>query len=146
LHRNPDTAHCTGTPISSVRELLRELAALAGQEDAAEAPVLELQIGEVVSRTTVELIDGNEYLTVTAWLPVSAQSRYLPACTEGFSAGEVPPQAATILWNAECRRYVATRRMRTRDLQDDRSVMDAILLTVDEAIGWLALLEKLHLP
>lgn len=132
-------------PITSVRQILRELAALAGQDDAAEAPVLELQIGEVISKTTVEVIDGIEYLTVTAWLPVSEQSPYLPARTEGFSADEVPPQAATILWNAESQRYVATRRTRTRDLQDDRSVMDAILLAVDEAIGWLALLEKLYL-
>ena len=138
-------AHCTGMPISSVREFLREMVVLTGQDDGSAAPVLELQIGEVVSTTTIEVIDGTEYLTVTAWLPVSEQSRYLPARTEGFSADEVPPQAATILWNAECRRYVATRRIRTRDLHDDRSVMDAILLTVDEAIGWLALLEKLYL-
>jgi len=138
-------AHCTGMPISSVKEFLREMVALTGQDDAAETPVLELQIGEVVSTTTVEMIDGAEYLTVTAWLPVSAKSPYLPARTAEFSADEVPPQAATILWNADCQRYVATRRTRTKDLHDDRSVMDAILLTVDEAIGWLALLEKLYL-
>ena len=124
---------------------MRELVALAGQDDTVENPELELQIGDVVSRTSVEMIDEVEYLTVTASLPVSEQSRYLPARTEGFSACEAPPQAAAISWNAACRCYVATRRTRTRDLRDDRSVMDTILLTVDEAIGWQALLDKLHL-
>jgi hypothetical protein len=145
LHRNPDTAYCTGMPISSVKEFLRELVGLAGQDDTAENPELELQIGDVVSRTTVEMINGVEYLRVIASLPVSEQSRYLPARTEGFPASEVFSQAAAISWNAASRCYVAKRHMRTQDLLDDRSVMDTILATVDEAIGWQALLEKLHL-
>lgn len=145
MHRNPDTAYCNGMPIGSVKQFLRELVALAGQDDTAESPELELQIGEVVSRTSIETIDGIEYLSVTALLPVSEQSRYLPARAEGFSVGEASPRAATISWNAARRCYVATRRIRTRDLRDDRSVMDAILLTVDEAIGWQAMLDKLYL-
>jgi hypothetical protein len=145
LHRNPDIGCCSGMPISSVREFLRELVMLAGQDDTVENPELELQIGEVVSRTSVEMIDEIEYLTVTASLPVSEQSRYFPARTEGFSSCEAPPQAASISWNAASQCYVATRRTPTQDLRDDRSVMDTILLTTDEAIGWQALLEKLHL-
>lgn len=124
---------------------MRELVALAGQDDAAETPVLELQIADVVSRTTVEMTDGIEYLVVAASLPVSEQSPYLPARTDETYLGEVRPQGATISWNADAGCYVATRRTRTRDLQDDRSVMDTILLTVDEAIGWQDLLEKIYL-
>lgn len=136
---------CTGMPISSVTQFLRELAVLAGQDDTAENPMLELQVGDVVSRTTVEMADGIEYMVVTASLPITKQSRYLPARTDDACCGEVRPRDATIAWNADTGCYVATRRIRTRDLKDDRSVMDTILLTVDEAIGWQDLLEKIYL-
>lgn len=124
---------------------MRELVILSGQDDTAESPVLELQIGDVVSRTTVEMEDGIEYLVVAASLPVSRQSRYLPARIEETCSGEVRPRKTSISWNADAGCYVAKRRTRTRDLQDDRSVMDTILLTVDEAIGWQDLLEKIYL-
>jgi hypothetical protein len=131
--------------LGSAREFLRELMALAGQESASEVPMLELQIGEVVSNTTVETTGKVEYLVITAWLPASNQSSYLPARADQFADGEVPPRAATILWNDERQRYVAVRRVPVRELHTERSALDAILQTVDEAIGWLALLEKLHL-
>ncbi len=132
-------------PIGSVSEFLRELVALTGQDDAANNPVLELQIGDVVSRTTVEMIDGTEYLVVAASLPVSRQSRYLPARAEKTSSDDALARGATIAWNEDAGCYIATRRTPTRELQDDRSVMDTILSTVDEAIGWQDLLEKIYL-
>jgi hypothetical protein len=138
-------------PISSVRDFLREMAVLAGQGDAGEPgdagdnPVLELQIGDIVAVTTIKLIDGAEYLVVTAWLPISTQSRYLPARTEECCAGHAPSRKATILWNAERQRYVATRLTLTQDLKDDRRVMDTILETVDEASAWQSMVDKLEL-
>lgn len=136
---------CTGTPISSVREFLRELVMLARQDDTAAPTVLELQIGDVISRTTVESFDGADHLVVVASLPASGQSPFHSALPGDAVAARARAQGAIISWDADAGCYVVTRRIPARDLQDDRSVMDAILATVDEAIGWQDLLEKVYL-
>jgi hypothetical protein len=144
LHWDQKAACGRDDSLTSVKDFLRELVSLAGQE-ALDVPVLELQIGEVLSRTTVETIGKCEYLAVIALLPRSKRSPYLSAHPARHAPENMPPRAAIILWNDDEQRYVATRRVPVSDLTDGRSVMDAILLTVDEAIGWFALLEKLHL-
>lgn len=139
--RISDISCCKGQPIGSVKDFLCELTELAGQNDDADNPVLELQIGEVVSKTHVELVDGVEYLVVDAALPCSERRAHLAAGNSAQAEEGHAPRSG-IAWDEDAGRYRVTRRMRTRDLRDDRSVMDAILTTVDDAVGWLDLLRK----
>jgi hypothetical protein len=126
----------------SLTGFLRELAALAGQ-GGTHIPILELQFGDIETRTTVERIGKSEFLTVTALLPRSECPPYLSPKPAALLPTGVPQQAATILWDKEELRYIATRRVPVSDLPDERSVMDAILQTSDEAIGWFALLRQI---
>lgn len=129
--------------MAPVREALRELAGLAGQHDAAA--VLELQIGEVMTRTTVVDAAGGEYLEVQARLPASRRSPMLGPRPGGLEPDELPAGAATISWDEESGCYLATRRVAVAEIRDERELMDAILTTADVAIGWLDLIEKLPL-
>jgi hypothetical protein len=144
LHRQSVKNKDCGHARRPLGETLRELALLAGQKDTL-IPVLELQIAEVVVRATVESVDALDYLFVEAWLPVSERSRFLGPRPERLPPEELPPGAATICWDEERSRYLATRRVPASALHSERELMDAILVTADEAIGWLALITKLPL-
>lgn len=125
-------------PAPSVTGLLRELASLAGQAPAGDVPELELQIGDILSRATVRVNDGVEYLVVTVTIPVSRQSPSL-------AGGRIPPELGSIHWRKEGESYVGTRHLPVRSLANERDILDAILATADDAIGWHDMLTKLDL-
>ena len=111
---------------------LRELAALAGQE--GDVPVLELQLGGILTRTAVHAGGGG-------WLVITAQ-----ATGDGPAAPDAPPPDALetgergeleMLWDADQGGLMAVRRVALRDLPDEHSLMDAILVTADLAAARL---------
>ena len=104
--------------------LLRELIGLTGQ-DGDE--VLELQFGDVLTRTALHALD-RQYLVVTALLP--------PCGDGGYPA---PPRVDDMefLWDADDGRHIGLRLVPIGSLPDERSVMDAIVETSDMAAAWM---------
>ena len=117
---------------------LRELAALAGQE--GDVPVLELQLGGILTRTAVHAGGGG-------WLVITAQATGDgPAPAPDAPAPDAPPTDAMetgergeleMLWDADQGGLMAVRRVALRDLPDEHSLMDAILVTADLAAARL---------
>jgi hypothetical protein len=123
--------------VADMQRFLRELVELAGQVDQSHAaPVLELEFGEVLTRTTVSTNGKSACLSIIALLPRSEQLNYQ---TEPLSA---PLSSAAgkveFLWHADEGRYVVIRNIPLTDLPDEPSVMDAIMDTSDEAKAWFA--------
>jgi hypothetical protein len=113
--------------LSQVAALLRELIQLTGH-DGDDVPVLELQFGDILTRTALHALDQN-YLVITAMLPKFG---------DGDGARPAPPgRDMEFLWDADEGRYVALRMVPIRSLPDERSVMDAILATSDLASAWM---------
>jgi hypothetical protein len=113
--------------------LLADLAALAGQH-CAGTPVLELMVGDIVAFTSVA--SDAACLTVTARLPVDGHCGYLPA---GAALRErLAQDGIECRWHADEGCYVAVRSVPLSALPDERSLMDAILDTVDAARAWHA--------
>jgi len=114
-----------------VKQLLLDLMQYCDQQTAAR-PALELQIGEIFTRTSVEPAGVDLYLCVTATLPpVGAPATALltpPAALEA-----APINSLDFLWHADEGRYVLVRKVPLRMLTDERSVMDEILATADLA-------------
>ncbi|MBP0597326.1 hypothetical protein J8I26_04370 [Herbaspirillum sp. LeCh32-8] len=116
-----------------VKQLLLDLMRHCGQETATR-PALELQLGEIVTRTSVEPAGADLYLCVTATLPpadapaAAAALLSLPAALDKVAAG-----SCDFLWHADEGRYVLVRKVPLRLLTDERSVMDEILVTADLA-------------
>lgn len=113
-----------GSP-ARITALLRELIELTGH-DGGDVPVLELQFGDILTRTAPHALDKN-VLVITAMLPKCGDGEY-PA-----------PQARDMefLWDAGDGRYMGLRMVPIESLPDERSVLDAILATSDLASDWL---------
>lgn len=114
-----------------IKQLLLDLMNLSGQEAAAR-PALELLIGDILTRTSVEPAGLDLYLCVTGLLPASGAglppSAVLPsALADGERAG------FELLWHADFGRYIVVRKIALRALTDERSVLDEILNTADLA-------------
>ena len=105
--------------------LLRELIGLTGR-DGDE--VLELQFGDVLTRTALHALD-RQYLVVTA---------LLPPCGDGGCPVPARMDDMEFLQDADEGRYVGLRLVPIGSLPDERSVLDAILATSDMAADWLA--------
>ncbi len=92
---------------------------------------MELLIGDILTRTSVEPAGLDLYLCVTGLLPPCE-------CT-------LPPSALAgreragyeLLWHADQGRYIVVRRIPLRMLSGERGVMDEILNTADLAQGCL---------
>jgi len=130
LHK--DVGNAPGTldgSLSRITALLRELIGLTGHEES-DVPVLELQFGDILTRTTLHVQDTN-YLLITAILPKCGDSRHVcvPAAPHG--------QDIEFLWHADEGRYIGLRMVPIGSLPDERSVMDAILATSDKASAWM---------
>jgi len=129
--------------LSRISALLRELIGLTGHE-AGDVPVLELQFGDVLTRTTLHALDRN-YLLVTAILPRCGDSRHVcvpsGTCPSGTCPSGTCPaphgQDMEFLWHADEGRYIGLRMVPIGTLRDERSVMDAILATSDKASAWM---------
>lgn len=109
-----------------VKRLLADLAHLSGQ-DAAARPVLELLIGDILTRASVEPAGLDLYLCVTGLLPPCDGGLPLSALADRRHAG------FELLWHADHGRYVVVRKIPLRSLTDERSVMDELLNTADLA-------------
>jgi hypothetical protein len=112
---------------------LHELVELAGQ-DLEPVPVLELQLGDTLTRTSVGS-DIDEYLLITALLPACNKPRYAPAPCASLM-GELE-----FLWHSDEGRYIAVCKVPAAELPDERSIMDAILATSENAMAWFVELQ-----
>lgn len=122
-----DVGNAPGTldgSLARITALLRELIQLTGH-DESDVPVLELQFGDILTRTTLHALDKN-YLLIMAILPKCGDS---PPAPHG--------QDMEFLWHADDGRYVGLRMIPIGSLPDERSVMDAILATSDKASAWM---------
>lgn len=110
--------------LARITALLRELIELTGH-DVDDVPVLELQFGDILTRTASHPLDRN-YLVITVMLP---------KCGDG--GGPVPQRRdMEFLWDADDGRHIGLRMVPIGSLPDERSVMDAILETSDMAAAW----------
>jgi hypothetical protein len=119
--------------LSRITALLRELVELTGH-DAGDVPVLELQFGDILTRTVLYGPDRH-YLLITAILPECGDSGPAWAPSGVFPAS--PGHDVEFLWHADDGRYVGLRMIPIGLLPDERSVMDAILATADTASAWM---------
>jgi len=131
-----DVGNAPGTldgSLSRITALLRELIGLTGHDEGA-VPVLELQFGDILTRTTLHALDKN-YLLITAILPKCGDSglAWAPSATEPAPPG----QDMEFLWHADEGRYIGLRMVPIGSLPDERSVMDAILAASDKAAAWM---------
>lgn len=122
--------------LAQVTRLLRELIELTG-EQAQDVPVLELQLGNILTRTTVLAADAN-YLLITAFMPKSRTAGYVSQAGETVSSQAA--EGIEYLWHADEGRHMGVRKVPLKDLADERSVMDAILTTSDMAAAWFSAL------
>jgi len=133
--------------VEDINRFLTELILLADQA-APGAPVLELQIGEILTRTAVEAGGADQYLSITGLLPRCAQPHYLSlpvpvpasasASASASAAADQTAATAEFLWHADEGRYIVVRKIPVTDLPDGFSIMDAILLTADLATTYLS--------
>lgn len=129
-----DTTGALNGCVMQVDGFLRELTGMVGQ-DGPDIPVLELQFGEILTKTSVQT-NGRNYLVITAFLPKCRRSHYMPLPRPESSG--VPTGAMEFLWHADEGRYMGVRKVPITDLPDERSVMDAILATSDQAAAWFS--------
>lgn len=124
--------------VAQLIRLLRELVELTGEE-AGDVPMLELQFGEILTRTTVQASGGN-YLVITAMLPPCGDEGYGPGYISqaGEAVSRQAAQGMEYLWHADEGRHIGVRRVPLAELHDERGVMDAILTTSDLAAAWFA--------
>lgn len=124
--------------VTAVNRLLQDLIALAGQQMEGP-PVLELQLGEIFTRSAVERGGADHYLSVTALLPRCEQPHYLPLLHAPLASADADATQAAVdfLWHADEGRYIVVRHIPIHLLSDERSVMDAILATADIAGEYL---------
>lgn len=114
-----------------IKQLLFDLMALSGQEAAAR-PALELLIGDILTRTSVEPEGQDLYLCVTGLLP-PCRTHTAPAAVLASALDEAERVGVDLLWHADRGRYIVVRRIALRRLADERAVMDGILDTADMA-------------
>lgn len=125
--------------VESVSRLLQDLVLLAGQEDARHAlPVLELQLGEVFTITSLINVDGLAYLSITAILPKLRALEFLPQVTLHSLTPTTLACDGELLWHADQGRYVLVRQIALSSLADEPAVMDAIMDSSDQAAAWHA--------
>lgn len=133
-HPISDTTGALDRSVAGMKRFLRDLVELAGQVDCTHAmPVLELEFGDVLTRTTVSTDEAIPCLSIIALLPRSEQLNYQPS-----GVIQPAPGKAEFFWHADDGRYVVIRNIPVADLPDEPSVMDAIMDTSDEAKAWFA--------
>lgn len=116
---------------AQVKQLLAELTTLTGDTVHAR-PVLELLIGEILTRTSVEPAGQDLYLSVTGLLP-PCDALLPPHAVMPAELDEQERRGFELLWHADEGRYIVVRKIALRNLSDERSVMDEILNTADLA-------------
>ena len=140
LQRDPaDTSGVLDGSTEDLNRFLQDLVEMTGQsEEMHDVPVLELQFGDIATVTSVSTVGIYPCLSVTALLPRQKQSEYRPLSSAPISMPDALLRQYEFLWHADDGRYVVVRRVAIEDLTDERSVMDAILDTSDQAAKWFA--------
>lgn len=113
-----------------IKRLLGDLAGMSGQAPAPR-PALELLIGDILTRTSVEPEGADLYLCVTGLLPPGLAQAPVSVILATLDEAEQPE--CELLWHADLGRHILVRRIALRHFTDERSVMDAILDTADMA-------------
>lgn len=128
MPQNMETFFTPQEAAAHTLRVLTELVELAGQSnDGYAGPMLELQFDGILTRTTFIEEGDIPQLAIAAFLPHS--SRRLE---------EVSLKPEKMLWDAGEGKYVMLRQVPAVQLPDERSLMDAILDTYDQAKAWLA--------
>ncbi|WP_147375917.1 hypothetical protein [Noviherbaspirillum cavernae] len=132
-----DAAGVLDGSAGSMNSFLRDLVELAGQVDQTHvAPVLELQFGEVITRTAVVLGGEAQYLSITALLPRGEQPESSVRLPRHFAASRPRAGEYEFLWHADEGCHVVVRNIPVKDLADEAGVLDAILDTSEFAKAW----------
>jgi hypothetical protein len=134
-----DTAGKLDGSATGMKRLLRELVELAGQlDDVQAAPVLELQFGEVLTKTTVSVSRGVQCLSISALLPKSEESTHLSGSSRLLASSPASESETELLWHADEGRYVVVCNTPISELPEDISVLDTILDTSEQARAWFS--------
>lgn len=117
--------------------LLRELAEITAQDDNDHAaPILELQFGDISTKTTLLNNNGMQCLSIIALLPRSGRVNYSSPTHTPLSDVIATAENMELLWHADEGRYILLRHMPISGFTDDISVLDAILDTADRSRSW----------
>jgi hypothetical protein len=139
LQHNLDTTVKLDGSVSCVKRLLQELVELAGQDDYIDAtPVLELQFGEVLTRTTLSVKRGIQCLSVVAELPRTEKLNYLSPPSRLLDSSLVSDSETELLWHADEGRYAVVSNTPISEIAEDVSVLDTILDTSEQARAWFS--------
>lgn len=132
-----DEADTIDGTAAGLKSFLRSLVELTSQCDASQTgPVLELLFSDIVTVTSVVNGKNGDCLSVTAFLPRAQDdiaSQHATLFSPQPPAGKHHPE---ILWDADEGRYVFIREIPVTHLRDERSVMDAVLTTSEQATAW----------
>jgi hypothetical protein len=121
--------------MEAMRACLEALAALTCQSDSASsAPILEFRFGDIVTMTSLLSINEQWYLSITALLPRFASD--VTQSTAHLTTSAIIESARSILWHADKGCHVIVRKFLVSVFADERSVLDAIADTADEAAAW----------
>jgi len=138
---NSDADGILDGSLVGLSQFLSELVDMAGQSDAAHsAPVLELQFGNILTTTSLSTPHDNACLSITAFLPrqESTNPQLLSFHQTQDSSKNNMLGDWECLWHADEGRHVIVRKIPIAVLVDERSVMDAIADTSDQAAAWFA--------
>lgn len=119
--------------VTQVARFLRELIEMTGQDAATtHSAILELQFGEILTKTSIQS-DEKNYLLIMAFLPKCRRSQFMPRSGDTHAQGDLE-----FFWHADEGRHIGVRRIPVAELEDERSVMDAILSTSEQASAWFS--------
>lgn len=132
----PITGELEGSVVG-MEKFLRELVELTGQIDWSHSvQVLELQFGEILTRTLISETEEGQHLLITAMLPKPEQLNYHPLSPTQMAELADFPCHDEYLWHADEGCHIVVRKILIKDLHDERSVLDAILNMADDTAMW----------
>lgn len=105
-------------------------------ESSGDTPTLELQFGDIATRTTLLADNDMHYLIIIAQLPRSRRSIREPRAHAASDDAISAPFDLELVWHADKGCYMALRQMPIGDFTDEASVLDAILDTADRSRAW----------
>lgn len=125
-----------------MRRFLREMVEYVDQADSPyTVPVIELQLGEVLTITSLLLDNPGPSLSITALLPRQENTGYLDVLhTVSIGGYRGITGGGEFFWHAEQGRFVVIRLVPVLDLPDERSVLDAILDLSEDAFDWFCVI------
>lgn len=135
LRRDEDKHPDDDFSVAAVQRLLLEMVELSDQQTAGP-PVIELLIGDILTRTALASGGAEHWLSITALLQTAEQPGYSPH--PPAPGADQRLMSIDFLWHADEGRYIVVRKVPLQELRDEPDVMDAILTTADMARGYFA--------